>query len=148
MLFGGVAEDNLQQVRDLLAACALPSSDLDAGALHYFIGAWAGERLVGVVGLQPLDHGALLRSLAVAPEHRGDGIGSRLCDEAESLARAGGMSELYLLTTQAADYFAARGFGACARSEVPAAVQETAQFRELCPTSAVVMHKHLAPLRG
>jgi amino-acid N-acetyltransferase len=148
MLFGGVAEENLQQVRDLLAACALPSSDLDASALHYFIGAWAGERLVGVVGLQPLDHVALLRSLAVAPEHRGDGIGSRLCDEAESLARAGVLSELYLLTTGATDYFAARGFQACARAEVPASVRETAQFRELCPASAVVMHKHLAPVRG
>jgi amino-acid N-acetyltransferase len=143
MQFGGMSEENLTQVRALLDVCALPASDLDADALHYFIGAWAGEDLVGVVGLQPLDHTALLRSLAVAPDHRGEGIGSRLCDEAESLARAGGLTELYLLTTTAADYFGARGFRACPRTALPASVQDTAQFRELCPASSVAMHKHL-----
>jgi amino-acid N-acetyltransferase len=148
MLFGGLTGENLQQVRGLLDSCALPSSDLDARALRYFIGAWAGERLVGVVGLQPLDHAALLRSLAVAPDHRGEGIGSRLCDEAESLARAGGFGELYLLTSGTDDYFTARGFQACARAAIPASVQGTAQFRELCPASAVVMHKHLPPVPG
>jgi amino-acid N-acetyltransferase len=143
MLFGGMSGDNLDQVRTLLEVCGLPAGDLNADTLHYFIGAWAGERLVGVVGLQPLDHAALLRSLAVAPEHRGEGIGSRLCDEAESLARAGALTELYLLTTSAAGYFGARGFRACPREALPASVQATAQFRELCPASAVAMHKGL-----
>ena len=146
MLFGGVEARDLHQVRALLHACVLPASDLDADALRYFIGAWSEQRLVGVVGLQPLNHVALLRSLAVAPEHRGEGIGSRLCDEAESLARAGSITDLYLLTADASGYFAARGFHACARSAVPKPVQQTAQFRELCPDSAVVMHKHLPPL--
>jgi amino-acid N-acetyltransferase len=146
MLFGGFDAQDLKQVRSLLDACGLPSSDLDAAALRYFIGAWSDARLAGVIGLQPLDHSALLRSLAVAPEHRGEGIGSRLCDEAESLARAGGLSELYLLTTTASHYFLARGFRPCPRSALPSAVQRTAEFRALCPDSAVAMHKHLSPL--
>jgi amino-acid N-acetyltransferase len=143
MQFGGMSGADLAQVRSLLESCALPASDLDADALDYFIGAWAGDRLVGVIGLQPRDHAALLRSLAVAPDHRGEGIGSRLCDEAESLGRAGALTDLYLLTTTAADYFAARGFHVCPRDALPAPVQATAQFRELCPASSVAMHKPL-----
>jgi amino-acid N-acetyltransferase len=146
MLFGGVDAKDLDQVRRLLGACSLPAADIDADALRYFIGAWSEQRLVGVIGLQPFDHAALLRSLAVAPDHRGEGIGSRLCDEAESLARAGSIADLYLLTTGAAEYFAAHGYCACARSDLPPAVQATAQFRELCPASAQAMHKHLQAL--
>jgi amino-acid N-acetyltransferase len=144
MLYGGVEAAALGQVRNLLDRCGLPGSDLDADALRYFIGAWSEDNLVGVIGLQPLDHAALLRSCAVAPEHRGEGIGSRLCDEAESLARAGSLTDLYLLTIDATDYFAARGFQPCARSALPAAVQQTAQYRELCPATAVAMHKRIA----
>jgi amino-acid N-acetyltransferase len=143
MRFGRLEARQLDDVRRLLDANGLPTSDLDAGALGYFIGAWAGEALVGVVGLQPLGQCALLRSLAVAGGHRGEGIGSRLCDEAQSLARAGGLTDLYLLTTDAADYFAARGFARHPREQLPPGVQATAQFRDLCPSSAVAMHKSL-----
>jgi N-acetylglutamate synthase-like GNAT family acetyltransferase len=141
--YGGINGQELDAVRVVLAACDLPSADLDPQALRYFIGAWEDETLVGVIGLQPLDHAALLRSLAVLPSHRGAGVGARLCDEAESLARAGNLTDLYLLTIDAAPYFAAHGYRPCPRDTLPAAVRATAQFRALCPASAVAMHKHL-----
>ncbi len=143
MQFGRVSPDEQQQVLRLLAQCGLPVEDVDPDLLRYFIRARGAGGLAGVVGLQPLDHAALLRSLAVAPDQRGLGIGSRLCDEAEALARAGKTSDLYLLTTTAADWFAARGYVHVERSAVPDAVRATSEFRQLCPASAVAMHKHL-----
>jgi amino-acid N-acetyltransferase len=152
MQFGRVSPSEHQELLRLLAQCGLPTEDADPERLRYFIRARGAAGLAGVVGVQPLDtavdsgnldHAALLRSLAVAPEQRGLGVGSRLCDEAESLARAGGFSELYLLTTTAADWFAARGYARVARDVLPNAVRQTAQFRELCPASAVAMHKRL-----
>jgi len=143
MDFGPVVPQEHQAVVHLLAGCELPTVDVNAALLRTFIAARTANALAGVVGIEPLDHTALLRSLAVAPAHRGLGIGSRLCDEAESLARARGIAQLYLLTTTAADWFAARGYARVERAVLPDAVQRSQEFRHLCPASAVAMHKQL-----
>jgi amino-acid N-acetyltransferase len=148
MRFGPVSPGEHQEVLHLLALCGLLTEDVDPELLHHFIGARGSAGLAGVVGIQHLGDAALgnlalLRSLAVAPDQRGLGVGSRLCDEAESLARAGGLADVYLLTTTAADWFAARGYARVARDALPEAVRQTSQFRELCPASAVAMHKRL-----
>jgi amino-acid N-acetyltransferase len=153
MQFGRVSPSEHQEVLDLLARCGLPTEDVDLELLRHFIRARGAAGFAGVVGIEPLDHAALdhaalghaalLRSLAVAPDQRGLGVGSRLCDEAESLARAGEFSDLYLLTTTAADWFAARGYARVERDALPDAVRETREFRQFCPASAVAMHKRL-----
>jgi amino-acid N-acetyltransferase len=143
MEFGRVGSEHLTDVVALLEQCELPAQDVDGSLLRYFVGARDHGRLVGVVGLQPLPGAALLRSLAVVPDHRGLGIGERLCDEAESLARAGDMHDIYALTTTAVDYFAQRGYVRVARHDLPEAIRGTQQFRTLCPDSAVALHKRL-----
>ena len=144
MEYGRVAPEELGEVVRLLTDCGLPADDVDQSLLLYFIGARSHGLLIGVVGLEPLDHVALLRSLAVAPAQRGLGVGARLCDEVESLARAHNIADLYLLTTTAADWFAVRGYDRLDRSTLPASVRDTTQFRKLCPASAVALHKRLA----
>jgi len=135
---------DLDPVRVLLAACDLPGEDLTPALMSGFLVALEAGGLVGCIGVEALADGALLRSLAVEPAHRGRGIGERLCDDAEESARNSGVRDLYLLTTTAAEYFAARGFHRVERSGLPASVQATAQFTQLCPASAVAMHKPLS----
>lgn len=148
MEYGRVVPEELDAVLRLLAGCGLPADDVDLAMLLYFIGARTHGVLIGVVGLEPFDHVALLRSLAVAPGHRGLGVGARLCDEAESLARAANIADLYLLTTTVADWFAVRGYHLMDRSALPAPVRGTAEFRKLCPATAVALHKRLAKLES
>ena len=144
MEFGRIRADEHPQVLHLLAECGLPTAGVDQALLRYFVGARSQGALASVIGLEPLDHLALLRSLAVTPAHRGLGVGSRLCDEAESLARGRGIAHLYLLTTTAADWFGARGYARLDRADLPDAVRQSEQFRTLCPATAVAMHKLLA----
>jgi amino-acid N-acetyltransferase len=144
MEFGRIWPDEHPQVLQLLAECGLPTADVDQAMVRNFIGARSHGTLAGVIGLEPLGPIGLLRSLAVAPAHRGGGIGSRLCDEAESLARAQGVAHLYLLTTTAADWFGARGYARLDRAALPDAIQQSEQFRSLCPATAVAMHKVLS----
>jgi GNAT superfamily N-acetyltransferase len=83
----------------------------------------------------------LLRSVAVAPEWRGSGIGRTLVDRVLDEGRAAGIREVYLLTTTAEQYFPRLGFQCVDRDCVPAAVRASAEFTGACPDSAVVMRK-------
>jgi amino-acid N-acetyltransferase len=141
MHYRPASQTDLEPIRTLLAACDLPAEDLTPALLARFLVATDAGAVVGCVGLERVADGALLRSLAVDPAHRGRGIAERLCDDAEELALAAGAGTLYLLTTTAAEYFEARGFEPVPRHSLPPSVQATVQFRELCPATAAAMKK-------
>jgi amino-acid N-acetyltransferase len=54
------------------------------------------------------------------------------------------MSDIYLLTTTAPDFFAGLGFRRAGRKTAPPAIRATRQFATLCPASAVLMHLNLS----
>ena len=62
----------------------------------------------GTVALEVYGDDAVLRALAVHPEHRGAGYGWMLADMAVSQARWRGVRRIYLLTETASDFFAAK----------------------------------------
>lgn len=137
--------DDRSSIRALLAQSGLPTADLDDGTLRDFIVALDGDEVVGVVGLERHGDQGLLRSLAVAPGWRGQGLGRALVDAIEARAAALGVRSLTLLTQTAASFFAARGYVPIARTQAPAAVQASAEFAALCPASSACMTKALAP---
>jgi amino-acid N-acetyltransferase len=71
--------------------------------------------VVGAVGAEVYGEEALLRSLVVAPDWRGTGMGGRLVDALERAAFGWGVRRWWLLTTTADHFFAARGFCGVAR---------------------------------
>ena len=62
----------------------------------------------------------------------------------ESHALATGVRRIFLLTTSASEFFTAKGYNACARSEAPAAIRSTTEFTESCPQSATCILSNLA----
>lgn len=130
-------------VAALLAAAQLPLADITPAHLEHFFGAWNGPVLDGIVGIEPLGSAALLRSLTVAAPRRGVGLGAALLTHAERYAAGRGARDLYLLTTTASHYFAHRGYISIARDAAPDALRRTAEFSALCPSSSVLMVKHL-----
>lgn len=130
------------EVKALLAASELPTDDLEDPSIALY-GASEAGRLIGVVGVQVLGRAGLLRSLAVDPAARDRGLGGQLCERVLQEARARGLTELWLLTTTARDYFARRAFEVVPRDQAPSALRSTAQFMSLCPASAVVMRRSL-----
>ncbi|MEX2608396.1 MAG: arsenic resistance N-acetyltransferase ArsN2 [Gemmatimonadota bacterium] len=129
---------DLPQVEAMLAAANLPVAGV-AESLQGFVVAEDGGELVGVAGVERHGEDGLLRSVAVAPAHRGRGLGARLTEGVMDAARSAGHRRLYLLTTTAAAYFPRHGFHTIQREEVAAAVRESVEFREACPASAVAM---------
>jgi amino-acid N-acetyltransferase len=134
--------DDRAAVIALLRACALPVEDL-APALERFFVARDGDAIVGCIGLDVLGPSALLRSVAVLPAWRGRGLARRLWEQARQAAGEAGIRELFLLTATAEAIFARWGFTRIGRDEAPDVLRGTAEFRALCPASAVVMRLSL-----
>lgn len=132
-----------QGIHALLQASDLPTSDLGASAPRFVVACQPAGAIVGTGALEPLGGVALLRSLVVASEHRGRGIGDEIVRELERVARSEGIRNLVLLTLTAKDFFERHGFRVIDRSAVPEAIQATAEFRSLCPASAICMSKAL-----
>ena len=130
--------DDLDRVRELLAANALPLDGIPP-SLSGFLVAEDGDRIIGVAGVEDCGEYGLLRSAAVAPEARNRGVGRRLVEQLIAGAREDSRRGLYLLTTTAAHYFPAFGFVETARETVPESVRVTKEFAEACPASATVM---------
>ena len=137
--------ENDEQARQLLAACNLPTDDMqDAANDLQLFGCRADGHLLGLVGLEVHGADALLRSLAVAEAARGQGLGDELLAYAERQAASHGVQTLYLLTTTAEGFFAQRGYRLSERATAPRAIAATRQFRGLCPATAAFMCKHLS----
>jgi amino-acid N-acetyltransferase len=100
---------DLPAILALLEEVNLPTEGV---AEHFadFLIARANERVVGCVGLEKYGSYGLLRSLAVAPDSRGQALGQQLTSQLIAYAQANAVHIIALLTTTAADFFT-RQFG-------------------------------------
>jgi amino-acid N-acetyltransferase len=129
---------DLPAVEALLRSSGLPLDGV-RDALRDFVVAESGDALVGVAGLEVCCEHALLRSVAVAPGWRSHGLGRALVTRLIAEAEARDIRALYLLTATAEGYFPSFGFTPVSRADVPADVQQTAEFQGACPATATVM---------
>ena len=133
---------DIDRVTRLLKACQLPTEGA-AEHIEHFVIARSGNRLAGTIALEPAGSAALLRSLAVAPQYRGQGLAASLYDRIVMYAQARGTETLYLLTLSAREFFARRGFAIADRSSAPDQIATTREFAHLCPDNAAFMVKDI-----
>ncbi len=108
---------DLAAVLTLLTAVNLPTEGV---AEHFadFLIARANERVVGCVGLEKYGSHGLLRSLAVAPDFRGQSLGQQLTADCLTYAQANTITTIILLTTAAGFFTSHFGFQAADRQQV------------------------------
>lgn len=126
----------------LLEQGHLLTEDLPSGLSDFVIAKEEG-RSIGVAGLERFGPVGLLRSVAVDPHHQGKQIAAQLVGRLLESAQASSLQEVYLITNTADRYFERYGFEPVNRQEVPTAIQQTPQFSDLCPSSAIVMKRAL-----
>ena len=131
---------DVDEVLTLLRSQKLPVDDLESH-LETTLVARRNGAIVGSVAVEVYADGGLLRSVAVAADVQGHGVGRKLTEAAFSMAEARGIPTLYLLTTTAENYFPRFGFERITRADVPASVQASVEFTSACPSSAVVMRR-------
>lgn len=140
--------EDLQSVCEILAAAELPTEDVSVEMLNGFIICAQDGAVFGVVGVEIYGTRALLRSLAVDEACRSQGIAARLLAAVEMRARQSGVLQLFALTVTAQRYLENHGYVRIERSQVPDAIQAHAQFRHLCPETAICLAKSLESSRA
>lgn len=133
---------DLIAIRALLERSGLPTSDLESARPEFALIRESG-RVVAAGALQCFGSSALLRSVVVASDRRGSGLGRAIVGELERLARAARINRLVLLTQTAVEFFAREGYRVIERSSAPEDMQGSDEFRSLCPSSAICMEKSL-----
>jgi amino-acid N-acetyltransferase len=142
VVFRPATEQDAEPIRSLLEGCSLPTADLSRSRPEFIV-ACEGNVMLGAGALERFGATGLLRSLAVSPDRRGQGLGESLVAHLERRAFAGGLTELVLLTETARPFFERQGYRVIERAQAPAAVHGSEEFRSLCPQSACCMTKRL-----
>lgn len=131
---------NDDSVAALLTAAGLPVPGAEDAPVQMRVLREAG-RVLACAGYERHGEAALLRSVAVAAEARGRGLGRGLVGALLAELEGQGAREVYLLTLDAAGFFARLGFAPIARAEVPAAVLAAREFAIHCCDRAQVMRR-------
>jgi amino-acid N-acetyltransferase len=134
------AESDRAAVSALLAQAKLAL--LDEGAQfgeQYVVATDISGHLIGVAGVEVYDGVGLLRSVVVANQARSRGLGEQLFLDRLIWAQKRGISQLFLLTTDARSYWVRHGFQEIDRGQVPASVRASSQWNGGCSASAVAM---------
>jgi len=144
MRIDAASPDDLDAVRTLVASSGLPLDGLGAHQPTLVLVARQGGRLVGTAALEGHGPDGLLRSVAVDPAARGQGVGSALT--AAALADAGrqGMRAVYLLTDTVPGFFTRHGFDRTGRDGAPDGIAASVEWSEACGESAIAMVLALA----
>jgi N-acetylglutamate synthase-like GNAT family acetyltransferase len=126
-----VSPADIAPIRAFLKAADLTLAGLDAPAVRLWIERDGQGRIVGSTGFELSADGrhALIRSVAVAPEHRTVGAGSRLARFAMEEAREAGVERAWLFSRRCGPFWQKLGFAAADRDELAAALPDTHQVR-------------------
>ncbi|HEV3485031.1 MAG TPA: arsenic resistance N-acetyltransferase ArsN2 [Vicinamibacterales bacterium] len=129
---------DLDAIKTLLVANGLPTAGVDD---HWrtFLVARDGDKVVACGGAEAYQFAALIRSVAVMPEYRSNGLGRKIVRQLLDRLASRGLREFYLLTTTAEAYFKKRGFKTIDRDEVHPQLLSSREFQDACPSTAVCM---------
>ena len=108
-------------VRAMLTRGGLMTHGIEWPPACYLV-AYFGDDAVGVIGVEPKVDAALIRSLYVEESMRRRGIGAALVAAARKAAHTRGARHLYLLSTDAGEFFERHGFTKVPVAEVVAAL--------------------------
>jgi N-acetylglutamate synthase-like GNAT family acetyltransferase len=122
------APTDAEAISEILTEAELSTHAVLAAGTRYWLAERGGE-VIGVVGLEYGAAAVLLRSAAVRPAARGQGLGAALLWWALDQARDGGYRRIYLFSTEAGAFWSRQGFREVPVPELVAALPDAPQVR-------------------
>lgn len=113
---------------ELLTRCGLHTSSVTPEGSTYWVADLNGVPS-GCIGLEHGEGASLIRSTAVLPEARSQGLGRALVASALTYASLRGDRTVYLFSQEAGDYWRRFGFVPASADELAAALPQAPQVR-------------------
>lgn len=133
-------QTEFETFREAVKAAGLPHQDLNYQnqvlVLYY-----EGNKLVGTGGLEVVNQYALLRSVSVNSNSRGQNLGKAITTDLLKNAQKSSLEAVFLLTDTATTFFEKHGFEKVDRTAAPSEIKSTTEFSSVCPVSASFMVK-------
>jgi uncharacterized protein (UPF0261 family)/N-acetylglutamate synthase-like GNAT family acetyltransferase len=137
-------ESDVHEIAGLLQSCGLPTAGVREWIDGFLVVRGVEDQVVACAAVERHGKLGLVRSVVVAPELRGLGIGRRLVATLLNRAAADGLTEVVLQSRHAPDFFAEHlGFERIDRAAVADALAESASFRHEFCEYATVMRRSL-----
>ncbi len=137
--FTNARTEDWEDIVRLLDSVNLTIEGVRQNLENFFVVRDADSKLVGVAGLEYYGASALLRSVAVSEQHRGEGIGHSLVERCVGESRRRNVQRLYLLTETAEKFMQGFGFRRVDRGSVDSRLQASEEFKGACSETAVAM---------
>jgi amino-acid N-acetyltransferase len=135
-------ESEFEAFREAVKSAGLQHQDLNYQN-QVLISYYQNEQLVGTGGLEVMDRFALLRSVSVNAQSRGQNLGKQITADLLKNVEQSKLDAVFLLTETAKDFFEKQGFESVSRDSAPVEIKSTTQFSSMCPVSASFMVKKL-----
>jgi N-acetylglutamate synthase-like GNAT family acetyltransferase len=117
-------------IRACLLACDLTLAGVGSAELHLSVLETRAGQTVGVTGYESAGPHALIRSVAVAPSLRGNGLGVMLAEVAFEQAAAAGAEQLWLFSRRGGAFWQRLGFRLTPTDGLVAALPHTWQVSD------------------
>jgi N-acetylglutamate synthase-like GNAT family acetyltransferase len=117
----------------ILSDAGLPTAGVEANLDYFLVAENAQDKeIIAVIGMERSEQYGLLRSLAVRPKWKKQGIAKELVKQAINKAKSNGISELYLLTETAGNYLSRFGFIEIFRTNIPEKLLDKSALNNAC----------------
>ncbi|WP_439671181.1 N-acetylglutamate synthase or related acetyltransferase, GNAT family [Cupriavidus necator] len=125
-------------VGSVLERCGLPVDDV-ARLLEHFHVALLGSQIIACAAGERFGETVVIRSVAVLPEHRDQGVATHVVRAALMRARANGARRAVLLASSCPSYFSRYGFTLVPAAKLPAEVMSSSEFHRHTDTPPLCM---------
>jgi N-acetylglutamate synthase-like GNAT family acetyltransferase len=126
-------------VADLLVSSSLAAAGVQSRMGSTLVCERPEGGLAATASVEQSNGLGLLRSVAVAPDLRGSGLGMLAVGAAVRAGRNHGLKRVFLFTDTASAFFERLGFHALNRDDLPDPIRLWSQAREECAASAIAM---------
>ncbi|SPA28371.1 GNAT family N-acetyltransferase [Cupriavidus taiwanensis] len=125
-------------VGEVLERCGLPLDGVPRLLEHFHV-AVLGTQIIGCAAGERCGETVVIRSVAVLPEHRDQGVATHVVRAALMRARANGARRAVLLASSCPSYFARYGFTLVPAAKLPPEVMSSSEFHRAADTPPLCM---------
>jgi amino-acid N-acetyltransferase len=123
-------EKDLLPIQHLLAKASLSKRGIEQNIDNFLVVESPEKKIIGTVGIEPVEKDGLLRSLVLSSENWNAKIGLNFIELAVAYGKQKGYENLYLLTNSSLPFFEYIGFRILDEKEIPDHLKTSEHFSQ------------------